>query len=106
MGHGGAYVGEVSRDVERRRRAVVDEPWTWLRQVHGAEVVRVNRAGENAGRSADAAVTDSPRCAIAVLAADCPPVVLAGDGVVAVAHAGWRGLLAGVLPATVLAMRA
>ena len=42
MGHGGTYVHTVSPEVEARRRAVVDLPWTWLRQVHGDRVVRVD----------------------------------------------------------------
>jgi YfiH family protein len=107
MGHGGGAVVEVRPDVAARRRAVVDVPWTWLRQVHGAGVVRVTGPGDNAGATADAAVTAEPGCAIAVLTADCAPVALASaEGVIGVAHAGWRGVAAGVLEATVGEMRA
>ncbi|MEX2658185.1 MAG: polyphenol oxidase family protein [Acidimicrobiales bacterium] len=95
-----------SAGVAARRAAVVDLPWTWLRQVHGAEVVTVPEPGANAGAEADAAVTAVPGAVLAVQVADCAPVVLLADGVVGVAHAGWRGLVAGVLPATVAAMRA
>lgn len=90
-----------------RRRAVVDRPWTWLRQVHGAGVVTVNAPGEGAGAVADGAVSAAPGAALSVLTADCAPVALASpEGVIGVAHAGWRGLLAGVIPETVAAMRA
>jgi len=106
MGHGGAYVHAVAPEVEARRRAVVDRSWTWLRQVHGAHVVSVTGPGDAAGSRADGSVTARAGCALAVLAADCALVALAGDGVVAVAHAGWRGLMAGVLEATVARMRA
>lgn len=107
MGHSGAYVHAVSREVEERRRAVVDLPWTWLRQVHGDRVVRVAAPGEGAGEVADAAVSAAPGCALAVLTADCAPVVLdSPEGVFGVAHAGWVGLVAGVLERTVDAMRA
>jgi len=107
MGHGGAYVHVVHPEIERRRRAVVDLPWTWLRQVHGDRVVRVTEPGEGAGEVADAAVCATPGCAIAVLTADCAPVVLdSPEGVFAVAHAGWVGLVAGVLERTVGEMRA
>jgi YfiH family protein len=106
MGHGGAYVHEVAPDVEARRRAVVDLPWTWLRQVHGADVVTVQRPGAAAGSKADGSFTSATGSALAVLAADCAPVVLTGDGGVAVAHAGWRGVLAGVLEAAVASLRA
>lgn len=115
MGHGGDAGSsatsppgdEVRPDVAARRRAVVDRPWTWLRQVHGAEVVRVTHPGEATGARADAAVTAEAGCAIAVLTADCAPVALASaEGVIGVAHAGWRGVVAGVLEATVAEMRA
>lgn len=107
MGHGGGAVVRVRPDVAARRRAVVDLPWTWLRQVHGADVVRVNGPGHGAGARADAAVTAEADCAVAVLTADCAPVALASaEGVIGVAHAGWRGLEAGVVDATVGEMRA
>jgi YfiH family protein len=96
-------VGSVG--VDARRQVVAATPWTWLRQVHGADVVVVGEPGAHAGAEADAAVTARPGCTLAVQAADCAPVVLVADGVVGVAHAGWRGLVAGVLPATVAAMR-
>jgi YfiH family protein len=106
MGHGGTYVEMVSPEVEARRRAVVDLPWTWLRQVHGDKAVRVTVPGEWSGERADAAVTTVPGCAIAVFSADCAPVVLGSpEGVAGVAHAGWRGLVAGVLERTVDEMR-
>jgi len=102
--HGDLAAGSVG--VDDRRRAIVDAPWTWLRQVHGARVVVVERPGQHAGEEADAAVTAVPGAVLSVQVADCAPVALVGGPVVGVAHAGWRGLLAGVLPATVDAMRA
>jgi YfiH family protein len=107
LGHAGDHVHAVRPEVEARRRAVVDLPWTWLRQVHGDRVVVVTEPGGGAGERADAAVTDRPGCALAVLTADCAPVALVGSGgVVGVAHAGWRGLVGGVLERTVGVMRA
>ena len=91
----------------------------WLRQVHGTGVLRVDEAlpygnatterGRMAAEpEADAAVTAVPGAVLAILTADCLPVVFAArDGSeVAAAHAGWRGLAAGVLERTVAAMRA
>jgi copper oxidase (laccase) domain-containing protein len=69
-------------------------------------VVTVDRPGAHAGEEADAAVTDVPGCVLAVLTADCAPVVLVGERAVGVAHAGWRGLLDGVLERTIEAMAA
>jgi YfiH family protein len=91
--------------VDERRRSIAPTDWTWLHQVHGAHVVTVDEPGEHAGVEADAAVTSAPDCVLAVQVADCAPVALAADGVIGVAHAGWRGLVAGVVPATVAAMR-
>ncbi len=65
----------------------------------------MTRPGEHAGAAADAAVTATPGCAVAVRTADCAPVVLVGVRSVGVVHAGWRGLLAGVLEHAVAAMR-
>lgn len=101
----GDLVG-VGPVVERRRRAVVDLPWTLLRQVHGARVVTVDHPGAASGEPADAAVTQCRGAALAVLTADCAPIALASpEGVFGVAHAGWRGLRAGVVEATVQSMR-
>lgn len=76
----------------------------WLRQVHGAAVAI--EPGLDMPE-ADAAVTRTPGAVLAILTADCLPVVFAAaDGsAVAAAHAGWRGLAAGVLEATVAALR-
>lgn len=85
-----------------RRRAVVDYPWVWLRQIHGSRVVTAESV-EVAGAEADAVVTTSAGLALAIHTADCAPVVLLGDttGIVGAAHAGWRGLADGILEATV-----
>lgn len=88
-----------------RRRRVLDRQWTVLRQVHGARVVVVDRPGAAVGIEADAAVSTCEGVALAVLTADCAAVALASpEGVVGIAHAGWRGLLADVVAATVDAM--
>jgi YfiH family protein len=87
------------------RRALPAEP-AWLRQVHGATVVDAAVSGGEPP-AADASFTDRRGVVAAVLMADCLPVLLAdtaGRGV-AVAHAGWRGLAAGAVQATVQALR-
>ena len=85
-------------------------PPRWLRQVHGTTVAIEPAVVERDidEPEADAAVTRTPGTVLAILTADCLPVVFAAiDGSeVAVAHAGWRGLAAGVLEATVAAMQA
>ena len=84
----------------------------WLRQVHGTEVLRLPAAAlsvPTAGEPvADAAVTSTPGVVLAILTADCLPVVFANAAgtQIGAAHAGWRGLAHGVLENTVLAMDA
>jgi len=76
------------------------------RQVHGRAVVRVNATTGALADEADALVCDVPGLPIGVVTADCLPVLIAApSGAVAAAHAGWRGLAAGVLTAAVDALR-
>lgn len=91
--------GVLSPDpnIPQRRSSIVDKPWTWLRQVHGAHIVEVETAGEHAGTEADGAWTATHRCPIAVTTADCAGVALVSDSAVAVVHAGWRGLVSGII---------
>jgi YfiH family protein len=103
----GTHVGDDPADVAQNRdalrRLLPAEP-LWLRQVHGTTVID----GEDAtpGAEADGAVTRTPGLVLAVLTADCLPVLLCDRRatVVAVAHAGWRGLAAGVIEKTVSRM--
>jgi YfiH family protein len=94
----------------RRLRALLPADPVWLDQVHGTRVVTLDRAGAAQARidppAADAAVTRETDLVLTVRTADCLPVLLAdrSGSVVAVAHAGWRGLAAGVLDATLAAM--
>ena len=84
----------------------MDGRWTWLEQVHGADVAVVAEPGDGAGAVADGAVTAAPAAVLALLTADCAPVVVVGDGAVGVAHAGWRGIAAGVIGEVADAVRA
>ncbi len=105
----GVAVGDdPERVAENRTRfaaALVARP-VWLRQVHGVHVLRLAGDNEAADIPADAAWTDARGLACTVQVADCLPVLFAlSDGrAVAAAHAGWRGLAAGVLETTVATM--
>jgi YfiH family protein len=101
-GRAGGDTIDAVRENRRRVRAIVPADPVWLTQVHGTAVHRVDATGAYARESppvADAAVTRTPGVVLAVLAADCLPVLLADrdGGAIAVAHAGWRGLAAGVV---------
>lgn len=81
-----------------------DQP-VWLQQVHGNRVINAKSSSRN--QEADASYTHQQGVVCAVLTADCLPVLLCNQAgtSIATAHAGWRGLLAGVLENTVMAMR-
>jgi hypothetical protein len=106
-----AHVGDVATAVATNRLLLREaahlpaEPW-WLEQVHGTDVVL--HEGASAPARADAAVAFQPGRVCVVMTADCLPVVFADrrGTRVATAHAGWRGLAAGVLEATIAALEA
>ena len=89
------------------RHGVAPEDVHLLRQVHGTRVTTIDPATPHGTvlPDTDAAVATDVDRPLAVLTADCLPVLFAGAGVVAAAHAGRRGLLGGVLEATVAACR-
>ena len=121
VGHGprdGASLAAFATSVAAPTGASLDEV-DWVTQVHGARVVEVSRAVAVTGTTgattpvdpdhvpcrnlgaADALVADSGGIAVCVLTADCAPLALASpEGVFAAVHAGWRGLVAGVVDAT------
>jgi polyphenol oxidase len=109
----GDHVGDDQARVAENRRllslalALPEEP-AWLEQVHGTDVLALDDADATARRIADAAVTGCPGRVLAVLTADCLPVLFCrADGTrIGVAHAGWRGLAAGVLEAALAALEA
>ena len=108
----GTRCGDDPRAVAQNRarlRQVLQLPGEprWLRQVHGTAVAQLDANGAADETEADAALTRAPGVVLAILTADCMPVLFcARDGSeVAAAHAGWRGLCAGVLENTLAAMR-
>lgn len=108
----GMHVGDRAEHVEQNRRTLrahlPGEP-VWLSQVHGIEVIDADAiAGSGAVPVADASVSATPGVVCAIQTADCLPVLFCdvAGRVVGAAHAGWRGLVNGVLESTVMAMRA
>lgn len=109
----GTHVGDDARDVAENRRRLVAalemrrEP-LWLEQVHGIAVARSGASDSSAPPVADAALAGRGERACIIMTADCLPVLFCDEAGtrVAAAHAGWRGLAAGVLEATVAAFAA
>ncbi|MCD0481625.1 peptidoglycan editing factor PgeF [Streptacidiphilus sp. ASG 303] len=109
----GGAVGDDPADVRRNRALAAGalglDPAdvVWMNQVHGRDVAEATgRQADGEAPRVDALVTARPGLALAVLTADCTPVLLADPvaGVAAAAHAGRPGLAAGVVPAAVAAM--
>lgn len=107
----GAHVGDAPLHVaENRARlgALLPAAPIWLNQTHGVNVLRLGAkcASSHAPVEADASVTGTINTVCAVMVADCLPVLFCVDegSRVGAAHAGWRGLLSGVLERTVEAL--
>jgi hypothetical protein len=97
----------ANRDIAAKSLGIDPDRVVWMNQVHGADVAVVDEPwGERAVPEVDAIVTARRGLALAVLTADCVPVLLADPvaGVVAAAHAGRPGMVKGVVPAAVRAM--
>jgi hypothetical protein len=109
----GDHVGDDPDRVAANRTRVAAEiglapgDLRFMSQVHGPRVAQVGREHGQQPPEADALVTDESGIALAVLVADCVPVLFAArrSDVIAVAHSGRRGVAAGVVPATVAAMQ-
>jgi YfiH family protein len=104
---GDALDGNGRDDTEQRVRISnqLDIPSAWAsrRQVHGGIVITVGESGV-AGEG-DGLVTESHGLPLAIATADCLPVVIEGDRSVALIHAGWRGVAAGVIGSGLEAMQ-
>jgi YfiH family protein len=106
----GADLGSMTEPANRAelaRAAELPSPddWVWVRQVHGARVIDA-ADGLHAEQEADASVTATHEMPLAIVTADCAPVVIANDTACAAVHAGHRGLLAGIVEASVAAVEA
>jgi YfiH family protein len=122
----GLHVGDREADVfanRRQLRTILPSEPVWLRQVHGTDVVNAANASIGSGApfgagaepgpgmaeapQADASIAPNAGAVCAVMTADCLPVLFCDQAgrIVGAAHAGWRGLLNGVLESTVAAMR-
>jgi hypothetical protein len=108
----GLRSGDDETDVRANRDQLVRELGLpsaprWMQQVHGDRSLRVTEEIFDSEQQADAAFTTQPNIVLAILTADCLPIMLCADdgGEVAVIHAGWRGLSAGIVESTVRRLR-
>lgn len=109
----GGHVGDDPDSVEANRNelaaavGVPREHLVFMAQTHGTQVVRVDGPWQGDPPQADAVVSTSEQLALAVLVADCVPLLLAdvAAGVIAAVHAGRPGMIAGIVPRTLEVMR-
>lgn len=103
-----AEIVAINRARVAQAMEVAPEALATVHQVHSAEVITATEAPSDPRPKVDGIVTNTPGLALAVLTADCQPVLFADHaaGVIGAAHAGWRGARDGVLEATVDAMLA
>jgi YfiH family protein len=107
----GDHVGDEPADVETNRKRLTTElgvsKVAWMEQVHGRTATIVDGSESGPAEMTDALVTTRPGLAVAVLVADCVPILLSDPvaGVVAAVHAGRVGARVGVVPETLEAMR-
>jgi hypothetical protein len=101
-----AEIVALNRDRVAQTMGVAPDRLVTVHQVHSAEAVILDKTAQDPKPRADAIVTTTPGIAIAILTADCQPVLFAdrAGGVIAAAHAGWRGALDGVLERTIEVM--
>ena len=103
------HVGDIAADVQANRVQLQQslhlpcEP-RWLNQTHSNQCVAVDK---DSNQLADAAITQQKNCPLVVMTADCLPIVICNitGTEIAVIHAGWRGLLAGIIENTLLKMQ-
>lgn len=103
---------DIKSDVDTNRRRAVeavakDAALVTVHQVHSADAIRVTHAfPDNDRPHADAMVTDRPGLALGILTADCAPILLADKaaGIIAAAHAGWKGAMTGIAKSVVEVM--
>lgn len=105
--------GDCPEAVRENRRRLGDaiglappDGWWWLRQEHGRTTVFADGPASSEAPTADAAITTHVDLPLVVLTADCAPIALATDDAVGAVHAGWPGLLAGVVEEAVARLRA
>jgi YfiH family protein len=94
--------GREEREDVLRVIAPEAPPLAWAKQIHSAVALPARPGGCGEG---DALVTDEPGLTLSVITADCVPVLVAGPEGLAAVHAGWRGIVGGVIPAALEKMK-
>ena len=95
---GNLSISQPADQLHLTQRKLIDAPWSYLKQVHGGEIIRIRNSGDSQGVEGDGMISSTSGIPMAIQVADCAPIVLICETpVIGIVHAGWRGLLAGIV---------
>ena len=103
---GNLSISQPADQLYKTQRKLIDAHWSFLKQVHGKRVLRINKTGDHQGVEGDGMVSSTSGIPMAIQIADCAPIALICEApVIGIVHAGWRGLLAGIVQNACIEMR-
>ena len=95
---GNLSISQPSDQLHLTQRKLIDAPWCYLKQVHGGKIIRIRNSGDSQGEEGDGMISTTSGIPMAIQIADCAPIALICETpVIGIIHAGWRGLLAGIV---------
>ena len=103
---GNLSISQPAEQLHQTQRRIIDAPWSYLKQVHGGKVFRIKNSGDHQVEEGDGMITTTSGIPMAIQVADCAPIALICEtSVIGIIHAGWRGLLAGIVENACTEMR-
>ena len=95
---GNLSISQPSDQLHLTQRKLIDAPWSYLKHVHGGKIIRIRNSGDSQGEEGDGMISTTSGIPMAIQIADCAPIALICETpVIGIIHAGWRGLLAGIV---------
>jgi len=103
---GNLSISQPKGQLHQTQQKLIDAPWAYLKQVHGGNIFRIKKPGDYQGAEGDGMISTESGIPMAIQVADCAPVALICETpVIGIIHAGWRGLLAGIVQNACTEMR-
>jgi len=103
---GNLSISQPLNHLHQAQRRLIDAPWSYLKQVHGGKIFRIRNSGDHQGDEGDGMISTAGGIPMAIQVADCAPIALICETpVIGIVHAGWRGLLAGIVQNACTEMR-
>lgn len=103
---GNLSISQPEDKLHLTQRKLIDAPWSYLKQVHGGKIFRIENTGDYQGEEGDGMITTACGIPMAIQVADCAPIALICETpVMGIVHAGWRGLRAGIIQNACIEMR-